>query len=42
VCEPLDSSARTFALTLAPLLADGSDTPFAILVDAIAPDSAAR
>lgn len=29
-CEPLDNTPRTFALTLAPLLASGADTPFTI------------
>jgi hypothetical protein len=41
VCEPLDDSARTFALTVAPFLADGGDAPFAIRVEAIAADPAA-
>jgi hypothetical protein len=40
-CDPLDDRPRSFALTLAPLLADGADAPFAISVDAIAADPAA-
>jgi hypothetical protein len=40
-CEPLDNSARSFALTVAPFLADGADAPFALRVDAIAADSSA-
>jgi hypothetical protein len=35
-CEPLDSTLRSFALTVAPVLADGGDAPFEIRVDAIA------
>jgi len=35
-CEPLDNTVRTFSLTVAPLLLDGADAPFAISVDAIA------
>jgi hypothetical protein len=40
-CDPLDDAPRSFALTVAPLLADGADLPFAITVDAIAADPAA-
>jgi hypothetical protein len=40
-CEPLDNSARTFTLTVAPLLADGAVAPFAVSIDAIAPDASA-
>jgi hypothetical protein len=35
-CDARDDSARTFALTIAPLLDDGGDLPFSIEVDAIA------
>jgi hypothetical protein len=34
-CQPLDDSARSFALTIAPLLIDGADAPFALDVDGI-------
>jgi hypothetical protein len=40
-CDPLDDAPRSFALTVAPLLADGADAPFAITVAAIAADPAA-
>ena len=40
-CEPLDNTQRTFALTVAPLLFDGGQTPFAINVNAIAPAAGA-
>jgi hypothetical protein len=36
-CEPLDKPGRTFSFTLAPLLVDGGDAPFAIDVPQIAP-----
>ena len=39
-CEPLDNAARTFALTIAPLLADHADAPFAMSVDSIRADAA--
>ncbi|MGD0474270.1 MAG: hypothetical protein ABSB70_13810 [Candidatus Velthaea sp.] len=39
--DPLDNAPRTFALTLAPLLADGTDAPFEVDVDAIAPEPGA-
>jgi hypothetical protein len=41
-CEPLAAAPRSFALTIAPLLADGADAPFEIRVDTIAADAAAR
>jgi hypothetical protein len=41
-CEPIAELPRSFALTVAPLLADGADAPFEIRVDAIGADAAAR
>jgi hypothetical protein len=41
-CEPLATPPRSFALTVAPLLADGADAPFEIRVEAIAADPTAR
>ena len=35
-CDPLDDSARTFTLTIAPVIDDGGDLPFSIDVRAIA------
>lgn len=35
-CEPLDNAPRTYALTVAPLLVDRADTPFAVDVGGIA------
>ena len=40
-CEPIADLPRSFALTVAPLLADGADAPFEIRVDRIAADAAA-
>lgn len=36
-CDPHDDATPTFALTIAPLLTDGTDAPFAVRVDPIAP-----
>jgi hypothetical protein len=35
-CAPLDNTARTFSLTVAPLLLDGADAPFRLDIEGIA------